>query len=95
MTTTTYTVQFILDYAVISTNPVLGGIDHKEEEVIAFATTELFKYYGINLDEIGYQEVRVLDADGDDIYWGEEESKLDRKIHDEIDSDCCNEEVEA
>ena len=71
--TTTYTAQFILDYAVIATNPVMGGENHKEEEVIAFALNELIYHYGIDLEKLGYQEVRVLDADGDDIYWGEEE----------------------
>lgn len=71
--TTTYTAQFILDYAVIVNNPVMGGEDHKREDVIAFAISELIHHYGIDLDALGYQEVNVLDADGDEIYWGEEE----------------------
>jgi hypothetical protein len=65
--TTTYTARFILDYAVISTHPVMSGEGHSEESVIAFAISELIHNHAINLEEIGYQEAEVLDANGDEI----------------------------
>lgn len=65
----TYTVQFVLDYAIITTNPVLDG-SHTTDEIIDFATTELYKNHGIDLSPgryIAVREVNVLDENGDEL----------------------------